>query len=85
VAILRVFDPHHSQETPTMKIGDCSYLATIYVFRKHEEWAAHDRWFQMPMNLLRSLFVCVCLVDENRLSSAVEEIERRYPGHVLVY
>lgn len=33
-------------------------MTTVRVFRDHEEWERHDRWFKMPGDLLADLAIC---------------------------
>lgn len=63
---------------------------TITVYRDHADWDKYDRWFKMPIALLRELFVARYFVKGDDVLP--EDIERhaktvhaQHPGSVLVY
>lgn len=54
----------------------------VKVFREHQLWGTTDKWWQMPIHLLKELFVCEYECD---CQGHVEWIRQQHPNDVLVY
>jgi hypothetical protein len=75
-------------ESNTMMQGDDpEHQARVRVFREHDEWSLHDRWFQMPTQLLRELYLETWDCPEEIVTPQdVAHIRAQYPHEVcLVY
>jgi hypothetical protein len=55
---------------------------TVKVFRDHPEWDRCERWWKMPSNLLRELFVDVY---ECQTQGHLDWLNDTHPGCVFVY
>jgi hypothetical protein len=54
----------------------------VHVYREHEEWERHSRWFNLPLPLLSELYVTTYDCDR---PEHLDWIEAEHPGHVFVY
>lgn len=55
------------------------------VYRESPEWNKVERWWQLPADVLRELFVERWECDEYDAWDLVAELKRKYPDHVLVH
>lgn len=57
----------------------------VTVYRDHPDWDKYDRWFQLPSPLLRELFICKYVCDEDNFHFQLKWIEKEHPDCVYVY
>jgi hypothetical protein len=65
----------------THNLADGETIA-VKVFRDHPSWDTHEKWWQLPVHLVRELYVATYDVETPVQLAWVEE---KYPGHVFVY
>ena len=63
----------------------------IKVFRDSPVWDTHDKWWMVPVHVLKELYVISYLPDLDQFydpidpAGCVREIREAHPGCVLVY